>query len=414
MPSLLKQSFFLVALVLLLLTLAQPVLAVELSYSTIPGFPNINNSTQPANGTTPAHPTTAADYIDYFFGMAMILAGVVGVFSIVVAGFTLLVSAGNPTVMSEAKERIFGCVLGIVLLLFSFIILRTINPSLVNPSTVNLQAENGVFFLRPQLPYNPGHSFLASLTSVVQSANPLSIAVANADTSQNSTMIPAPDSDEDTTGELVPGEQLVYNCTVPDGPDLLVWTFTAPNEPDNDPQAVTDIVPCTGSGAAASKLSLDGVVSFRWAYEQAGIYLYKGANCTGLATDAITTSQTIPESFQKGLAKSALLINDANNDYNVGFLLNNGPGLKGKCSDPFMNFDSSYPLDSTNTGLCVELNECATTTGGGGTPTTHNVCINNTCASVTGAGADGCAVVGASCSTSTTCITGADCPTGDT
>jgi hypothetical protein len=41
-------------------------------------------------------------------------------------------SAGNPSRMGDAKDRIMSAILGIIILLASFLILRTISPDLVN------------------------------------------------------------------------------------------------------------------------------------------------------------------------------------------------------------------------------------------------------------------------------------------
>ena len=63
----------------------------------------------------------------YGVGLAAVLAAVM----IMVGGFLWLSSAGNPSQITKGKEFILSALTGLVLALFSFIILQTINPRLV-------------------------------------------------------------------------------------------------------------------------------------------------------------------------------------------------------------------------------------------------------------------------------------------
>jgi hypothetical protein len=64
----------------------------------------------------------------YGIGLAAILATVM----IMVGGFLWLTSAGSPDRVSKAKEFITSALTGLVLALFSYMILYTVNPQLVN------------------------------------------------------------------------------------------------------------------------------------------------------------------------------------------------------------------------------------------------------------------------------------------
>src|SRR3989338_6315349 len=64
----------------------------------------------------------------YSVGIAAILAMVM----IMVGGFLWLTSAGSPDRVGKAKEFITSAIMGLALALFSFVILYTINPRLVN------------------------------------------------------------------------------------------------------------------------------------------------------------------------------------------------------------------------------------------------------------------------------------------
>ena len=71
------------------------------------------------------------EYIRYIFNFSLMVAGLIAFGVLVYSGFCYLISAGNPTKMSDAKDRIFSAFLGLVILLGSYIILVTIDPRLV-------------------------------------------------------------------------------------------------------------------------------------------------------------------------------------------------------------------------------------------------------------------------------------------
>src|SRR3989344_7195298 len=143
-----KNLVILFALVFLFLSIGQSALALELQYPVIPGFPNINCTGFGTPAGCTRNNQTAAHYLDYFFGLALIAAGIIAVVSLVISGIHLLASAGNPAAMADAKDRIVGPVVGIILLLFCFIILRTINPQLVNPRNLAVDLRPGAYLWR--------------------------------------------------------------------------------------------------------------------------------------------------------------------------------------------------------------------------------------------------------------------------
>lgn len=61
-------------------------------------------------------------------GIAVVLA----VLMIVIGGLEYILSAANPTAKEEGKKYITGAILGLVLALFSYVLLQTINPDLIN------------------------------------------------------------------------------------------------------------------------------------------------------------------------------------------------------------------------------------------------------------------------------------------
>jgi hypothetical protein len=114
--------------ILLLIFLAtfligQTVLALELDWPAPPGGKSLNVLEREGKLSFPA-------MVEYFYRWGIALGGLAAFISLVMAGFQYLTSVGNETKMRDAKERINSAVLGLVLLLSSFLILNAINPEL--------------------------------------------------------------------------------------------------------------------------------------------------------------------------------------------------------------------------------------------------------------------------------------------
>lgn len=77
-------------------------------------------------------PSYLPSYIGYFFWLLMISGGILAVVVLVLSGIQFIYSAGNPEKISDAKKKIISAILGLALLLTSFIIIQTINPKLKN------------------------------------------------------------------------------------------------------------------------------------------------------------------------------------------------------------------------------------------------------------------------------------------
>lgn len=71
------------------------------------------------------------DYVEYLFNFGIGLAGLVAFLALIYGGFCYLTSAGNPSKMSEAQKQIFAALIGLVVILGSYLFLTTINPQLV-------------------------------------------------------------------------------------------------------------------------------------------------------------------------------------------------------------------------------------------------------------------------------------------
>lgn len=72
-----------------------------------------------------------AKYLKAVYQYLVSIAGILAGIMIVWAGVKWLTSAGNPEKIGEAKKKIAGAMVGLVLVLGSYVILKTINPDLV-------------------------------------------------------------------------------------------------------------------------------------------------------------------------------------------------------------------------------------------------------------------------------------------
>lgn len=71
------------------------------------------------------------EFIKYGYQYGMWVAGIIAVTLIVISGFQWAASGGSSDAIGAAKTRIEGAITGLVLLAFSYVILNTINPYLV-------------------------------------------------------------------------------------------------------------------------------------------------------------------------------------------------------------------------------------------------------------------------------------------
>jgi len=69
--------------------------------------------------------------VAWFYYFIVSISGLAAFVMLVWAGFIWMTSAGNPTKITEAKDRIYSAFLGMLLVLASWIIIRIINPDLI-------------------------------------------------------------------------------------------------------------------------------------------------------------------------------------------------------------------------------------------------------------------------------------------
>ena len=92
------------------------------------GYPTIPAAETP--GTDTEDPTTLPEYIKYLFSFGIAIGGILAFLIFVYGGFLWLTSAGNPTAIGTAKTKIFGAIIGLCLLLGSYLVIGMIDPDL--------------------------------------------------------------------------------------------------------------------------------------------------------------------------------------------------------------------------------------------------------------------------------------------
>jgi len=124
--------FVLFIIVLFLLFEANFVLALEINYPPVP----VSGVDPPQvflekirSGEIPEEQALSL-YVKYFYVLFLIMSGAAAFFAIVYGGFLYLISVGSPAKMKSAREQISAGILGLVILLCSYLILTTINPQL--------------------------------------------------------------------------------------------------------------------------------------------------------------------------------------------------------------------------------------------------------------------------------------------
>ena len=276
--------------------------ALEVTYPNIPGY------------ITPSSTCTGNDclaiFAAYWFGFGIYIAGVIVLISFVVASVQLVASAGNPGMQGDAKDRIKGALLGMVLLISSFIIIKTINPVLVNQTLTPLPGVAGVF-------YTNGAE-----------RKPVGLSV--------------PDANQRPDGF----NSLVYDCK--DAPPLLLWVYKSKNFDYTTADAQVIRLNC-----GSQPFDISGFGSFQMAYQTPGVYFCtsecpgggKGNDsivCDGYMSGPVTSNLNLiqePFNYVTGKVnnylsaiKSTVIINDTQSHF--GVIIHGTPNLTngGECT----------------------------------------------------------------------------------
>jgi len=103
-----------------------------------PRFPGIQAPT--------GHPVMLPRYIRYLYYSSIFLGGLITLIALIAGGFRYLISAGNPGQMADAREQILMSVLGLLVILGSFVFLNELNPETVTlqPPSINPLSERAI------------------------------------------------------------------------------------------------------------------------------------------------------------------------------------------------------------------------------------------------------------------------------
>lgn len=91
--------------------------------------------------------TTIAEYAVYIFKFSIILAAIIAFAVLIYGGFRYVTSSGNPTAMDDAKKWILSAIIGLALILFSYIILNIINANFINPDVQEIEPIGGILLI---------------------------------------------------------------------------------------------------------------------------------------------------------------------------------------------------------------------------------------------------------------------------
>jgi len=197
-----------------------------------------------------------------------------------------------------------GAILGLVLTLSAFVILKTINPQFITPTLTPLPGVDGIY--------------LAKTVDNLKAAPQAESNIAGSEAISNGY------------------NKIYYKCTNQQtAPALLIWKFPQPNFQGNDKNY-------TGVTVVRKKCGemepVGGFGSFKMAFETAGVYYFLGGDCTGLMSEANTTTQNkIPSPFT-GNIKSVRFVNDPDNYDYYGAIFHSIPNTsKGsECTSPMV------------------------------------------------------------------------------
>lgn len=302
---------------------------------------------------TPSANCTAnclAILVSYWFGILIYVAGILALISFTVGAVGLIASIDNAERQSNAKDRMKGAILGLVLVLASFIIARTINPTFITPTLTPPPGVSGIFY------YNGS------------AEAPVAMEV----------------SDVANRGEdLINGgfNSIKYNCTsllnglqnntTTIAPTLMIWEFPKPGleQGNGDLNSVSvKRIECGGIEP------ISGLGSFKMAFESPGIYYYLKPNCQGYASLSAKTSSEdqIGAPFFGNIA-SVRTVSDYNKNLVFGVIFHKGIGLEsgGECMPPILSnpgsYTNCYPVDYTQTHAAdiFLINRTPVTSGNG-------------------------------------------------
>lgn len=102
----------------------------------LPIVAGAQNFTLPnAPGNLP-NQNTATGIIMFIINIALAIAGLIAVFFLVIGGFRYITAAGNEDASEQAKKIILNAIIGIVVIILSFVIVRVVSNALITGGSV--------------------------------------------------------------------------------------------------------------------------------------------------------------------------------------------------------------------------------------------------------------------------------------
>jgi len=153
-----KNFIFIILLIFIVFALSsQTALAQDRGRPLEVRYPNVPSADLIPQETT----TPVPEYVQYIYYFLLGLSGIIALGVLIYAGFQYFTSVGNPEKINEAKDRIAAALLGLLILIGSYVILYNINPDLVS---FNLP------LLRPTIPGLPSGVILCKRDAPVYRA----------------------------------------------------------------------------------------------------------------------------------------------------------------------------------------------------------------------------------------------------
>jgi len=137
-------TFYFIFTVFYLLFAASAMAQVKLET----GLPGIPSSGLPVGQELPS-------YIRYLFIFGLSLITILALTWMIIGGITYILAAGNAAKVEDAKDMILQAILGVGILLVSYLLLRTINPDLVNLRNPTLIPTSFIPAPTPTVPTGP-------------------------------------------------------------------------------------------------------------------------------------------------------------------------------------------------------------------------------------------------------------------
>jgi len=99
------------------------------------------------NGIEITTESNIGDYALYFFSLAMIIGTILAFAVLIYGGMRYITSSGNPDAMGDAKKWIWEAILGLILLLCTWLVIGIINKQMLNTTIPGVEATSGIYLV---------------------------------------------------------------------------------------------------------------------------------------------------------------------------------------------------------------------------------------------------------------------------